>query len=157
MRRRVSVRLSISSFLIRRRYSSCCSSSSSIMASSTPLVSDRLRTYLTTHAFYGLQYFFCIAVRCHHAVLFVLVHPSIHRFREGGIPLGVTFAFLITSPLVNEVAVAMFLGTFGLKITIIYVISSMLLRNGRRFYPSKMRLENYLSDWVKNIQKTSGG
>ena len=46
---------------------------------------------------------------------------------KGGIPLGVTFAYLITSPLVNEVAVALFIGTFGLRITIIYVISGVLL------------------------------
>jgi uncharacterized membrane protein YraQ (UPF0718 family) len=74
---------------------------------------------------------------------------------KGGIPLRVTFAFLITSPLVNEVAVAMFLGTFGLKITIIYVISGMLLGMVGGFVLGKMKLEYYLSDWVKNIQKTS--
>ena len=76
-------------------------------------------------------------------------------FVKGGIPLGVTFAFLITSPLVNEVAVAMFLGTFGLKITIIYVVSGMLLGMIGGFVLGKLNLENYLSDWVKNIQKTS--
>jgi uncharacterized membrane protein YraQ (UPF0718 family) len=74
---------------------------------------------------------------------------------KGGIPLGVTFAFLITSPLVNEVAVAMFLGTFGLKITIIYVVSGMLLGMIGGFILGKMKLEDYLSDWVKNIQKAS--
>src|SRR5574344_442016 len=79
---------------------------------------DRLRTYLTTHRLYGLQYF-------------------------------------ITSPLVNEVAVAMFLGTFGLKITIIYVVSGMLLGMIGGFILGKMKLEDYLSDWVKNIQKAS--
>ena len=76
-------------------------------------------------------------------------------FVKGGIPLGVTFAFLITSPLVNEVAVAMFLGTFGLKITIIYVVSGMVLGMVGGFILGKMKLENYLSDWVKNIQKSS--
>jgi uncharacterized membrane protein YraQ (UPF0718 family) len=74
---------------------------------------------------------------------------------KGGIPLGVTFAFLITSPLVNEVAVAMFLGTFGLKITLIYVISGMLLGMIGGFILGKMNLERYLSDWVRKIQKES--
>ena len=50
---------------------------------------------------------------------------------------------------------AMFLGTFGLKITIIYVISGMLLGMIGGFVLGKMKLDNYLSDWVKDIQKTS--
>ena len=42
--------------------------------------------------------------------------PLFIGFVAGGIPLGVTFTFLIASPLISEVAVAMFLGTFGLDI-----------------------------------------
>ena len=52
-------------------------------------------------------------------------------------------------------AVAMFLGTFGLRITLIYVVSGMLLGMIGGFVLGKMKLENYLSDWVKNIQKSS--
>lgn len=74
---------------------------------------------------------------------------------KGGIPLGVTFAYLITSPLVNEVAVALFIGTFGLRITIIYVISGVLLGMVGGFILGKMKLEAYLSDWVKQIQQNS--
>ena len=81
--------------------------------------------------------------------------PLFIGFVKGGIPLGVTFAFLITSPLVNEVAVAMFLGTFGLRITIVYVISGILLGMIGGFVLGKMNLDNYLSEWVKNIQKAS--
>jgi len=71
---------------------------------------------------------------------------------KGGIPLGVTFSFLITSPLVNEVAVAMFLGTFGVKITAVYVVTGMLLGIIGGYVLGKMKLEPYLSDWVKQIQ-----
>ena len=74
---------------------------------------------------------------------------------KGGIPLGVTFAFLITSPLVNEVAVAMFLGSFGLKVTLIYVVSGILLGVIGGFVLGRMRLAPYLSDWVKQIQAHS--
>ena len=74
---------------------------------------------------------------------------------KGGIPLGVTFAYLITSPLVNEVAVAMFIGTFGVRITVIYVISGILLGMIGGFILGKMKLEPYLSDWVKQIQQHS--
>lgn len=69
--------------------------------------------------------------------------------------MGVTLAYLITSPLVNEVAVAMFIGTFGVRITIIYVISGILLGMTGGFILGKMKLEPYLSDWVKQIQKES--
>lgn len=74
---------------------------------------------------------------------------------KGGIPLGVTFAFLITSPLVNEVAVAMFLGAFGLKATLIYAISGILLGTIGGFILEKFKLEKFLSDWVKQIQDQS--
>lgn len=73
---------------------------------------ERLRNYLVTHKMYGLQYllaslFGAITPFCSCSSI-----PLFIGFVKGGIPLGVTFAFLITSPLVNEVAVAMFLGSF---------------------------------------------
>ena len=76
-------------------------------------------------------------------------------FVNGGIPLGVTFSFLITSPLVNEVAVAMFLGLFGIKATFIYVISGILLGTLGGFVLGKLKLERHLSEWVREIQKTN--
>lgn len=116
---------------------------------------DRLRTYLSTHKLFGLQYFFASLFGAITPFCSCSSIPLFIGFVKGGIPLGVTFAFLITSPLVNEVAVAMFLGTFGLKITLIYVVSGMLLGMIGGFILGKMNLENYLSDWVKNIQKSS--
>jgi uncharacterized membrane protein YraQ (UPF0718 family) len=116
---------------------------------------DRLRTYLTTHKLYGVQYFFASLFGAITPFCSCSSVPLFIGFVKGGIPLGVTFAFLITSPLVNEVAVAMFLGTFGLRITLIYVVSGMLLGMIGGFVLGKMRLEGYLSDWVKNIQMSS--
>lgn len=116
---------------------------------------ERLRKFLSTHKLYGLDYFlaalfggitpFC---SCSSVPLFI-------GFVKGGIPLGVTFAFLIASPLVSEVAVAMFLGTFGLKATLIYIISGTLLGMLGGFILGKMNLERYLSDWVKAAQQQS--
>ena len=116
---------------------------------------ERLRTYLTTHKMYGLQYllasvFGAITPFCSCSSI-----PLFIGFVKGGIPLGVTFAFLITSPLVNEVAVAMFLGSFGLKVTLIYVVSGILLGVIGGFVLGRMRLAPYLSDWVKQIQAHS--
>ena len=113
---------------------------------------ERLRNYLMTHKMYGLQYllasvFGAITPFCSCSSI-----PLFIGFVKGGIPLGVTFAFLITSPLVNEVAVAMFLGSFGLKVTLIYVISGILLGVIGGVVLGRMRLAPYLTDWVKQIQ-----
>lgn len=113
---------------------------------------ERLRNYLQTHKMYGLQYllasiFGAITPFCSCSSI-----PLFIGFVKGGIPLGVTFAFLITSPLVNEVAVAMFLGSFGLKVTLIYVVSGILLGVIGGFVLGRMKLENHLSDWVRQIQ-----
>lgn len=116
---------------------------------------ERLRNYLMTHKMYGLQYllasvFGAITPFCSCSSI-----PLFIGFVKGGIPLGVTFAFLITSPLVNEVAVAMFLGSFGLKITLIYVLSGILLGVIGGVVLGRMKLHPYLSDWVKQIQTNS--
>ena len=81
--------------------------------------------------------------------------PLFIGFVKGGIPLGVTFAFLITSPLVNEVAVAMFLGSFGLRTTEIYVVSGLLLGMIGGFVLGRFKLERYLSPWVCQLQAQS--
>ena len=116
---------------------------------------ERLRQYLATHKLYGLDYFlaalfggitpFC---SCSSVPLFI-------GFVKGGIPLGVTLTFLIASPLVSEVAVAMFLGSFGVKATLIYVISGTVLSMIAGLILSRMHLEPYLSDWVKAAQAQS--
>ena len=116
---------------------------------------ERLRNYLMTHRLYGLQYllasvFGAITPFCSCSSI-----PLFIGFVKGGIPLGVTFAFLITSPLVNEVAVAMFLGSFGVKVTAIYVVSGILLGMIGGFFLGRMQLEPLLSDWVKQIQMQS--
>ncbi len=113
---------------------------------------DRLRNFLTTRKLYGFQYVM--------AALFGAITPfcscsSIPLFiglTKGGIPLGVTLSFLITSPLINEVAVAMFLGAFGLKATLIYVGSGLILGILGGWFLGKFNLDRFLSDWVKQVQ-----
>lgn len=116
---------------------------------------DRLRNFLVTRKLYGFQYllaalFGAITPFCSCSSI-----PLFIGFVKGGIPLGVTFAFLITSPLVNEVAIAVFLGTFGLKATLTYVISGVLLGVVGGFVLGKFKLEKYLSPWVRQIQAQS--
>lgn len=116
---------------------------------------ERLRNYLANHRLYGLQYlaaavFGAITPFCSCSSI-----PLFIGFVKGGIPLGVTLSFLITSPLVNEVAVAMFLSSFGVKATMIYVGSGILLGCLGGMVLERMHLERYLSDWVKQVQAQS--
>ncbi len=116
---------------------------------------ERLRTFLTSHKLYGLDYFmaalfggitpFC---SCSSVPLFI-------GFVRGGIPLGVTLTFLISSPLISEVAIALFWGSFGIRATLIYIISGTILSMIAGFILGKMKLEPYLSDWVKQAQQQS--
>ena len=116
---------------------------------------ERLRNYLTSHRLYGLQYFLASLFGAITPFCSCSSIPLFIGFVKGGIPLGVTFAFLITSPLVNEVAVAMFLGSFGIKVTAIYVVSGILLGMIGGVVLGRMRLEPLLSDWVRQIQAQS--
>ncbi len=112
---------------------------------------DKVKSYLTRKKLYGLEYLM--------ASLFGVVTPFCScssvplfiGFVRGGIPLGVTFSFLITSPLVNEVAIGLFIGLFGLKTTIIYVISGILLGTFSGIILQKLNLERFLTPWVKKI------
>jgi len=70
--------------------------------------------------------------------------PIFLSFIEAGIPLGVTFSFLITSPLINEYLVIIMLGMFGWKITLLYVLSGIIIGALSGLILGNMRLEGYL-------------
>jgi len=116
---------------------------------------DKVKNYLSRNKLYGLEYLM--------ASLFGVVTPFCScssvplfiGFVRGGIPLGVTFSFLITSPLVNEVAIGLFVGLFGIKTTIIYVISGVLLGTISGVILQKLKLESYLTPWVKEVLETA--
>lgn len=120
---------------------------------------DKLKNYLAKNKLFGLEYLFASIFGAITPFCSCSSVPLFIGFVRGGIPLGVTFSFLITSPLVNEVAVALFLGMFGLKATLIYVISGIFLGTFGGWLLGRMKLEPLLSDWVKtlleNAQKTT--
>lgn len=70
--------------------------------------------------------------------------PIFFGFLEAGIPLGVTFSFLITSPLINEYLVILMLGFFGWKITVLYVASGMAIGIVSGLILGRMNLDKYL-------------
>lgn len=75
--------------------------------------------------------------------------PIFLSFLKAGVPLGVTFSFLITSPLVNEYLVVLMLGFFGWKITLLYVLSGILIGLFSGIILGKMKLEKEL---VKDLK-----
>jgi uncharacterized membrane protein YraQ (UPF0718 family) len=112
---------------------------------------EKIRLFLSRHKLYGFEYLM--------ASLFGVVTPFCScssvplfiGFVRGGIPLSVTFAFLVTSPLVNEVAIGLFIGLFGIKITSIYILSGVLLGMFSGLILSRFKLEAYLTPWVKDM------
>ena len=112
---------------------------------------DKLKNYLANNKLFGLEYLFASVFGAITPFCSCSSVPLFIGFVRGGIPLGVTFSFLITSPLVNEVAVAMFLGMFGLKATLVYAISGILLGTIGGWVLGKMNLEHLLSDWVQTL------
>jgi uncharacterized protein len=70
--------------------------------------------------------------------------PIFIGFLEAGVPLGVAFSFLITSPLVNEYLVVLMLGFFGWKITLAYVVSGIFIGVVAGYILGKLNLEKYL-------------
>ncbi len=112
---------------------------------------DRIRNFLSRHRLYGGEYLMASTFGAVTPFCSCSSVPLFIGFVKGGIPLGVTFAFLITSPLVNEVAIAIFLGMFGLKATLIYVISGILLGVISGAFLGQMNLEPLLTDWVRKV------
>lgn len=74
--------------------------------------------------------------------------PLFIGFVEAGIPLGVTFSFLISSPMVNEVAVVLLWGFFGWKITVIYIGTGLLVAILGGFIIGKLKLEKWVEEYV---------
>lgn len=74
--------------------------------------------------------------------------PLFIGFVEGGVPLGVTFSFLISSPMVNEVAVVLLFGLFGWKITAIYIGTGLCVAIIGGFIIGKLKLERWVQEYV---------
>ena len=78
--------------------------------------------------------------------------PLFIGFVEAGVPLGVTFSFLISSPMVNEVALIMLWGLFGWKIALIYTGTGVVLAIVAGIVIGKLKMEKYVQDYVWEMQ-----
>ena len=78
--------------------------------------------------------------------------PLFIGFVEAGVPLGVTFSFLISSPMVNEVAVVLLWGLFGWKITLIYMVTGLFVAIIAGMIIGKLKLEKWVEEYVYKIK-----
>ena len=74
--------------------------------------------------------------------------PLFIGFVESGVPLGITFSFLIASPLINEVAAAMLLAMFGWQIALIYIVSGLIIAIVAGVILGRLHLENEVEEFV---------
>ncbi len=81
--------------------------------------------------------------------------PLFLGFIQAGVPLGITFSFLIASPMINEVALVLLLGMFGWKIALVYIISGLIISILSGIIIGKMKVENLVEPFV--YQNTING
>ena len=82
--------------------------------------------------------------------------PLFIGFVESGIPLGVTFSFLIAAPIINEVALVMLFGLFGLKAAGLYVVSGLVIAISAGYIIGRLKMEHHVEDFVWKIQSQVG-
>lgn len=78
--------------------------------------------------------------------------PLFLGFVEAGVPLGVTFSFLIAAPMINEVAVVLLYGMFGWKVALIYVSTGLFIAITAGWVIEKLKLEHWVEDWVYKMK-----
>lgn len=78
--------------------------------------------------------------------------PLFIGFLSAGVPLGVTFSFLISAPMVNEVALVLLFGLFGWKVAALYLVMGLLVAVVAGLIIGRLGMEKYLEDWVQAIQ-----
>ena len=82
--------------------------------------------------------------------------PLFIGFVESGIPLGVTFSFLIAAPTINEVAIILLLGLFGWRVATLYIASGLAVAIVAGFVIGQLKMERYVEDFVWKIQHAAG-
>lgn len=83
--------------------------------------------------------------------------PLFIGFVEAGIPLGVTFSFLIAAPMVNEIALVLLYGLFGWEIAGLYLVTGLLIAMVAGWVIGRLKLERFVEDWVREIRVGDAG
>jgi uncharacterized membrane protein YraQ (UPF0718 family) len=83
--------------------------------------------------------------------------PLFVGFLQAGVPLGVTFSFLIAAPMVNEIALVLLFGLFGWEIAVLYLSMGLLIAVVAGFVIGKLNMEAQLEDWVQKLRSVESG
>jgi len=83
--------------------------------------------------------------------------PLFIGFLTASVPLGVTFSFLISAPMVNEIALVLLYGLFGWKIAAIYMSTGLIIAMLAGWTIGRLKMEHHLEDWVYKIQVGENG
>jgi uncharacterized membrane protein YraQ (UPF0718 family) len=78
--------------------------------------------------------------------------PLFIGFVEAGIPLGVTFSFLIAAPMVNEIALVLLYGLFGWQVAALYITTGLLIAMVAGWVIGRLKMERYIEGWVLEIR-----
>lgn len=78
--------------------------------------------------------------------------PLFIGFVQAGVPLGATFSFLISAPMVNEIALVLLFGLFGWKVALIYLVMGLLISFISGVVIGRLKMERFVEDWVYKMQ-----
>ena len=81
--------------------------------------------------------------------------PLFIGFVEAGVPLGVTLSFLISAPMVNEIALVLLFGLFGWRVAALYLTTGLMIAIVSGWIIGRLHMENHIEDWVREI-RTNG-
>ncbi|MDP2694685.1 MAG: permease, partial [Gallionella sp.] len=81
--------------------------------------------------------------------------PLFIGFVQAGVPLGVTFSFLISAPMVNEIALVLLFALFGWKIAVLYLVLGLTIAIFAGYIIGRLKMEAHLEDWVRNMPHIS--
>ena len=79
--------------------------------------------------------------------------PLFIGFVQAGVPLGVTFSFLISAPMVNEVALALLFALFGWKVALLYLVMGLSVAIVAGWVIGRLKMEAHLEDWVRDMPR----
>jgi len=81
--------------------------------------------------------------------------PLFIGFVQAGVPLGITFSFLIAAPMVNEVALALLFALFGWRVALLYLALGLAVAVVAGWVIGRLKMERYLEDWVRQLRAVS--
>ncbi|MDX8413789.1 MAG: permease, partial [Mariprofundales bacterium] len=79
--------------------------------------------------------------------------PLFIGFVQAGVPLGITFSFLIAAPMVNEVALTLLFAMLGWKVALLYLLLGLSVAIVAGWIIGRLQMEAYLEDWVRNVAR----